>query len=150
MRFANVYCAFIFVLLVACSKQEESSVAPPPSAVASVDVTPPAPAATPDQTAPPPVALPATAIPASAVPQEDPKEYKDIDGKTISLIEYLESLASGYERTRASQSDGTPWPPLTSLDQLVAYRFVSRLPAAPVGQKFVYDPQTGKVSLAAK
>ncbi len=80
----------------------------------------------------------------------DPKEFKDIDGKTISLLEYVESLASGYERTRASQSDGTPWPPLTDLNQLVTYRMVSRLPAAPAGQKFVYDPQTGKVSLVAQ
>lgn len=154
MRFANAYSVLTMAVfsLTACSKQEESSVTPPspPPLAASVDLKPETPSAPSVQAAPPPVAPQAALAPAPAPSAADPKEFKDIDGKTISVLEYVESLASGYERTRASQTDGTPWPPLTNLDQLVTHRVVSRLPAAPPGQKFVYDPQTGKVSLAAQ
>jgi len=84
------------------------------------------------------------------MPAAEPESavIKDPDGKTISAINYLQSLVDAYNRTRAGQSDGTPWPPLTNLQQLVNMRMVARLPAAPAGQKFVFDAATGKVTLA--
>lgn len=92
-------------------------------------------------------------MPAAPDNAPEPKEFKDPDGKTISLLQHMEALVSGYERTRASQAadpNQQQWPPLTDLNQLVTVRMITRLPAAPAGQKFVYDPQTGKVSLAPK
>jgi hypothetical protein len=89
------------------------------------------------------------AEPAPAVESES-AVIKDPDGKTLSAINYLQSLVDAYNRTRAGQSDGTPWPPLTDLQQLVNMRMVARLPVAPAGQKFVFDAASAKVTLAPK
>ena len=140
-----------------CGKSEEDTtvVAPPPvKAAPAADPlaggAPPAPTP-PPEAAPPPAAGPA-AMPVAAA--EEPKEFKDPDGKTISLMQHMEALVAGYERQRASNAadpaNNPQWPPLTDLNQLVNMRMIARLPKAPDGQKFVYDSQTGKVSLAPK
>ncbi len=93
-------------------------------------------------------------MPAAAANEPEPKEFKDPDGKTISLMQHMEGLVAGYERQRASYAADTvnnpQWPELTNLNQLVTMRMITRLPAAPEGQKFVLDPTTRKVSLAPK
>lgn len=138
-----------------CSKNEGDSVSapPPPSAPPSgggVELNAGGPAVAAPPAATPPPEAPAAAMAPAAAPEPEPKEFKDADGKTISLIQHMEALVQGYERIRASRNAETPnqMPPLTDLSQLVTMRMVSRLPAAPAGQKFVLDPATGKVSLA--
>jgi hypothetical protein len=151
MKFTNLFHVSVLASLVAAGcKPEDPPTAPPPPApkapeavVATPPVASPGPAA---PVTPPPVGGAAAAAPAA--PEAEPKEIKTIDGKTISAIQYVQSLADSYERTRAGQSDGTPWPPLTDLQLLVNVGMVKRLPTPPAGQKFVFDAKTGKVTLA--
>jgi hypothetical protein len=65
-------------------------------------------------------------------------------------LEFMNLAIDGYERTRASMTEGETWPPITNINQLIQYRILSRLPAAPAGQQFVLNPATGKVALAPK
>jgi hypothetical protein len=152
MKRTNILGASLGLLVIAsgCGKSDDTSLAPPPPAPKQQDaavvtpppVTPPAPT----PTAPPPAGGAAAAAPAA--PEAEPKEIKTIDGKTISALQYLQSLADAYNRTRAGQSDGTPWPELTDLQLLVNVGMVKRLPSPPAGQKFVFDAKTGKVTLS--
>lgn len=137
------------LLLLGCGKSEDPITPVVPNAQKSV-----APVAATTANVPPPTAPtappPAAPTPTPAVPSangEEPKELKSPDGKTLSTIDYLQSIVSGYSRTRASQGEGS-MPALTSIEQLVQYRIIARLPKAPDGQKFILDPQTGKVALA--
>lgn len=72
-----------------------------------------------------------------------------------SVTSILEKVVESYEQTRemAGGADNPysqkTYPPLTNLQQLVTYRFLKTLPAAPAGQKFVLDLKTLKVSLAS-
>lgn len=150
MKLTHLFGVVAFALLVAAGcKPEDPPAAPPPpvakppeAAIAAPSaVAPPAPV-----TPPPAGGVAAAAAPAA--PEAEPKEIKDPDGKTLTAIDYLQSLADGYNRTRASQVEGTPWPPLTDLQLLVKVGFVKRLPSPPAGQKFVFDTTTGKVTLA--
>jgi len=150
MKFTHTICIALGVLvfIIGCGKSDDTSVTPPPpppkqpeAAVATPSATPP-----PAPVTPPPVAGTGPAAPAA--PETEPKEIKDPDGKTISAIAYLQSLVDGYNRTRSSQVEGNPWPPLTDLQQLVNVGYAKRLPSAPAGQKFVFDSKTGKVTLA--
>ncbi|MCD6050489.1 MAG: hypothetical protein K0Q55_1892 [Verrucomicrobia bacterium] len=152
MKFAKLVntIALSSLCLAGCTKSEDTSVvAPPPPAQpggGAVELNNAA--ATPPPSAPvAPPAPDAVAAPMAAA-EPEPKEFKDPDGKTISIMQHMEALVQGYERTRAGRDPGQELPPLTNINQLVTMRLVQRLPAAPAGQKFVFDPATGKVSLA--
>jgi len=136
-----------FIGLVGCKKEEEAVIAPPPPPQPAVNLTaaPPTPATPAPDAAPPPV-------PGSAPAAPDNTEVKleDGDGKAIPLLDFLNLAASNYERTRAGMTEGNPWPPLTDLNQLVQYRVIKRLPAAPEGYKFVFSAETRKVTIAPK
>jgi hypothetical protein len=150
-------CAWLLCLsLVGCSKPQEEvgEAVPPPPTTPSEAVSLAGSGG--EATAPPPVIEPPAAVTAPVTPAPAPSaeadakiEYQGEDGQTISQIEWLEQMVSGYERMRASDAE-TPRPALTSIEQLVTYRIVSRLPAPPAGKRFHYDVETGKVSLVAK
>ncbi len=108
-----------------------------------------------------PVPPPVPGAPVAASTRVDPtnndeifREYND-DGEMRSVTSILEKVVESYEQTRemAGGADNPysqkTYPPLTNLQQLVTYRFLKALPAAPAGQKFVLDPKTLKVSLAS-
>ncbi len=140
--------------LTGCGGNDADTVAvPPPVAAPAVEMTTPVVATepTPSPLAPPPVA--GSTAPIAATPAADEKtEFTtlDEDGKPIPALEFMNMAIDGYNRTRASMTEGEVWPPITSVEQLVQYRIISRLPAAPAGQKFVLNPETGKVALAPK
>lgn len=120
---------------------------PPPPAQPAVDMGASASVSAP--AAPAPTAPPPTAPTAPAVP-DAPVKLEDGDGKTIPLIDYLNLAVTNYERTRSSMTEGNIWPPLTSLDQLVQYNVLRKLPPAPEGYKFVFNAETRQVSVAPK
>lgn len=129
--------------------------APPPPAKAtpSAAVTAPATTPPPAPTTPPPAAggAGAGAAPAAAAAAEaEPKEIKDVDGKTLSAVQYMQNLVDTYNRLRATQVEGNQWPPLTDLQQVVNVGLVKRLPSAPAGQKFVFDAPSGKVKVMSQ
>jgi predicted small lipoprotein YifL len=147
-------------LLAGCSDKEAVEMppaAPPPSGDAQVSLTPAAPANAPAaaNTPPPPAATaPAAAGPAAlseaeAAAKDAKVEFKDLDGKTISVIEWLEQMVSGYERLRASDVE-TARPPIKQIEDLVTYRVIARIPAAPAGKKYSLDTNTGKVSVVSQ
>lgn len=79
--------------------------------------------------------------------------YFQAEGDTSvpkTSIELLSRAVEAYEDRRAESDtgDGPTWPVLRDLDQLVRYRILRALPAAPPGKKFVLDPKTKVVSLA--
>lgn len=53
----------------------------------------------------------------------------------------------GYDRARAQLEEKMKIPPLQSLDGLVKARIIARIPPAPEGKKWSYNPGTKKVSL---
>ncbi len=152
MKFAKIVntIALSSLCLAGCTKNDDTSVVAPPPQPApgggAVELNNPA-ATTPP---PAPVAPPApgTAPAPLAAAEPEPKEFKDPDGKTISAMQHMDALVQAYERTRAGRDPGQELPPLTDINQLVTMRLVQRLPAAPAGQKFVFDAKTGKVALA--
>ena len=131
------------ILVIGCGKADDATVPTPPAIKPPEVAVAPAVAVNPTVTAPP---TPSGTAVAPAPTAEAPKELRDPDGKTLTAIQYMQSLIDGYARTRASQGEGS-LPALTSIEQLVQYRILARLPAAPEGQKFVLD-QAGKVALA--
>jgi hypothetical protein len=56
----------------------------------------------------------------------------------------------GERRHETDDGDGPKWPVITDLNQLVRYRILRALPAAPPGQKFTMDPRTKVVTLEAQ
>jgi len=135
-----------FIGFAGCKKEEEVVIAPPPPVAPAVNLTaaPPTPATPAPDAAPPPTLASAPAIP------EAEMKLEDGEGKPLALIDFLNLAASNYERTRAGMTEGNPWPPLTDLNQLVQYRVIKRLPAAPEGYKFVFNAETRKVTVAPK
>jgi hypothetical protein len=139
--------------LTGCGGNDADSVAvPPPAAAPAVEMAAPAAAVAPAAApvAPPPATGAAPVASGSAA--DDKTEFTTLDenGKPIPALEFMNLAIDGYNRTRASMTEGEVWPPITSVEQLIQYRIVSRLPAAPAGQKFVLNPETGKVALAPK
>jgi hypothetical protein len=67
-----------------------------------------------------------------------------------SALELMTRAVQAYEirRDESDQGDGPTMPVLTELNQLVKYRILRALPAAPSGQKFVFDSKTKVVTLA--
>jgi hypothetical protein len=80
--------------------------------------------------------------------------FRNDDGDLIipkSTMELLQRAVYTYSELQEERADGEhPWPRLTELSQLVQYRVLTALPAPPPGQKFVYDPATRRVSVAAQ
>lgn len=56
----------------------------------------------------------------------------------------------GERRQETDDGDGPKWPVITDLNQLVRYKILRALPAAPSGKKYALDPKTKVVSLADK
>ena len=144
----------VVIGLTGCGGKEADSVAvPPPSDAPAVAMVAPAAVGTaaPAPMAPPPVAGTAP-LPAAGPAAAEKADFTTVDeeGKPVPALEFMNTAIDGYERTRASMTEGEVWPPLTSIEQLIQYRIISRLPAAPAGKKFVLDPATGKVALAPK
>jgi hypothetical protein len=77
------------------------------------------------------------------------------DAATEKVIAGLERAAEYYNRAIVTavpqdEEQAKNWkqpPPLTDLQQLVTYRVIPRVPAAPAGKKYVIDPKDGKVKL---
>jgi hypothetical protein len=83
---------------------------------------------------------------------------QDEDGKSMDTLAALQYASEVYERLKAmdypddeeAAKRWKPRPPLTDLQQLVQYRIIRAVPAAPAGQKYVYDAQTKKVKLVSQ
>jgi hypothetical protein len=56
----------------------------------------------------------------------------------------------GERRDRTDDGDGPKWPVFSDLNQLVKYRILRALPAAPPGKKFKLDPKTRVVTLESQ
>jgi hypothetical protein len=103
---------------------------------------------------PPPPAPDATAsAPAPMTNDQLFKQYND-GGEHTDTIVLLEKVVEAYEMQRSLPdvcdcvpNNNRKIPALTSLEQLVQFRFIRALPPAPEGQKFVLNPETGKVTL---
>lgn len=75
-----------------------------------------------------------------------------------AALALLENAAEHYTRelmTRVPADEEEaqnfkPVPPLTNLEQLVQYRLIRAVPAAPPGKKFIYDAKDGKVKLVTQ
>lgn len=67
-----------------------------------------------------------------------------------NAVEFLNRAVQVYgaRRQETDEGDGPTWPVIQSLEQLVQYRILQGLPAAPPGKKFVMDKTTKVVSLA--
>ncbi|MCD6049064.1 MAG: hypothetical protein K0Q55_467 [Verrucomicrobia bacterium] len=135
---------------------------PPPAPSAQPEIGAPAPAVV----VPPPgtvVAPPAGGGPA-AQPPADPKGPlqnlvrvgdiyfydKDDNFMPKDAVDLLQRAVQSYMDTRKYKADDSAeWPMITDLSMLVQYKVIRALPAPPPGQKFVLDPATRKVSLAA-
>jgi len=146
-------------MMSGCSDKESADVTPAlpaPPANNQVNLgTETAPATPPANTPPPDASAVAAAAAqpmvneAEAAAKDAKVEFKDLDGKTISVIEWLEQMISGYERLRASDVENVRQP-IKTVEDLVTYRMIQRIPAAPAGKKYSYDPQTGKVSVVSQ
>ncbi len=116
------------------------------------------------QTTPPPgpggvvAAAPATLAPANPTgPLENLVAggnifFYDDDNNFLpkDSVDFLQRAIQSYMDTRKYKSDDSPdWPPMTDLSLLVQYKVIRALPAPPPGQKFVLNPETRKVTLAA-
>ncbi len=150
------------LLLVGCGEKPaptESSDAPPaPTGITFAPAsqnTPGAPGSAPvAPVEPPPADAPVEKQLAVVVPPEN-AHFFQAEGKMEAPknnVELLQRAIIAYEEHGSSQrgDDVSPWPPITELNQLVKYRILRVLPAAPPGQKFVLDPKTRKVTLAPK
>jgi hypothetical protein len=79
----------------------------------------------------------------------------DDNGRHLDTLAGLQRAVEYYERviaTRVAQSEEEekifkPAPRLTSLQQLVQFRVIKAVPAAPSGMQYVLDPQTRQVKL---
>lgn len=150
---ALVLAAFAICLSGCGSKDSDNISLPPPPPAPSADavpavntaqVPPPAPVA------PPPTPSSEGLPPATpAAPEKGDFTTFDENGKPIPGLDFINLAIDGYNRTRSAQTEGVIWPPLASVEQLIQYRIITRLPAAPAGQKFVINPE-GKAALAPK
>jgi hypothetical protein len=148
--------------LTGCQKESAPSApapnaTPPPSG--SINVTAPAPAA-PDASAAQPPSTPgaAPAAPADAAnanPSPEGLPMTDDSGKVLDTLGGLQRAVEYYTRVlvprvpvdEEEEKRFKPVPPLKDLQQLVEYKVIRAVPAAPAGKKYVYDPISGKVKL---
>ena len=84
---------------------------------------------------------------------------KPIDKTGIAPLDYLGALSNAKTRSTQSLSlipvqqavqlfQGVEGRNPASLEELTGSGHIGRLPQPPTGQKFTYDPKTGKVELA--
>jgi hypothetical protein len=116
--------------------------APQPQAAPQVAVMPSAPA--PAVAAPPTGSAPAAMEPAA--PDLFSNYKASPDGKTKTDVEAMQAIVDGY----AFGPEGLGAPPLATLDDLVKSGYIKRLPPAPNGMKWAYDPSQWKVSVVPK
>ena len=75
-------------------------------------------------------------------------ELEDDEGKPLTdVVQILQRAVEVYDDQR-SDDEEKPWPELTDLSQLTKYKILNRLPPAPQGKKFVFNPRTKQVTLA--
>ncbi|MEW6306240.1 MAG: hypothetical protein AB1705_22465 [Verrucomicrobiota bacterium] len=155
-------CCGLALALAACGKKPEAhppTLAPEPEAkpLSVVPETPPPgapplpPGKAPDATVvAPTVAGAATNAAASLAGTVAPLE--DDDGKpltdTLAIMQRAADIYNDYRFASVEEEDDEPWPALTDLSLLVKYKVLRALPAPPPGKRFVYDKETGKVTLA--
>lgn len=151
---ARIVLIFIISIYVnGCTpKQEESLATPPPAPPVSVVTSSPT-----DVPAPPatvasgPSAIVAPSGPnKAAVPAQDFSNFTDESGTRLTELQILSTAVDAYEQSRFTvvlNEEDEPWPPLTNLTQLVTYRLLPRLPAAPAGKQWSFNPETKKVAL---
>ncbi|MEW6305880.1 MAG: hypothetical protein AB1705_20570 [Verrucomicrobiota bacterium] len=75
----------------------------------------------------------------------------DPNGKRLDDLAALQAACDGYSRKLSSSVTGPedkPWDPLTAdMRGLLEKKFIKFLPPAPDGKRYVYNPETHKVSL---
>ncbi|MEW6305878.1 MAG: hypothetical protein AB1705_20560 [Verrucomicrobiota bacterium] len=123
-----------------------------------------APADAPPPPAPPPVAgdggavaVPSVAAPVAVDPADpsggDPLIHFRFEpnGARRDDLTALQAAVDGYSRLIGSsvmQEGDKPWDPLTAdMSGLIQRRLIKGFPAAPDGKRYVYNPETRKVSL---
>lgn len=73
---------------------------------------------------------------------------RGIDEKIEAALGAMEfETEQGMDRARAKLEAQMRIPPLQSLEGLVKERIITKVPPAPDGKKWSYDPSTRKVSL---
>ena len=73
---------------------------------------------------------------------------EDDEGKPLTdAVQILQRAVEVYDDMR-SDDEEKPWPELTDLSLLTKYKILNRLPPAPQGKKFVFNPKTQQVTLA--
>ena len=154
---APLTAVLLAVVVAGCTAKEESTPASAPAdGPVAPDTSMPADAATSTPVAPPgePPSTPfATGDSTETTTEGVPT--KDADGKTIDTLAGLNRAVEYYTRVlmpmvaedeeQAKTFKG--YPPLTSLDQLVQYKVIRAIPAAPSGKKYVYDTKEYNVKL---
>lgn len=76
-------------------------------------------------------------------PLTAPVDYLGAVGKAQQTAVKVVDTASIDQAIKLFQVENGRYP--KNLDELVEEKFLPRIPAAPSGMKFVYDPATGKV-----
>jgi hypothetical protein len=72
------------------------------------------------------------------------------NAKILSIQEALQNAVANYDRmANASvvEPNQQPWPELKTIEDLVKYRVIRRLPPAPDGKKWHLNPDGMKVEL---
>jgi hypothetical protein len=75
-----------------------------------------------------------------------PANYLGAVGQAQNYAIRTADLAPVNEAIRMFQAENGHYP--KDLNELVQQKYLPRLPKAPAGSKFVYDPTTGKVGMA--
>jgi hypothetical protein len=156
----SVLTVSVISLALGCGPQEDPSL---PSAGGDASEAGATVAATPAEASPQtdPAATAPAAPPAPAFSGEVSSEglpMKDEDDQPLDTLAALQYAVDTYERLRGmdgpdDEEEAKTWKPMpeiTDLQQLVRYRLIRAVPQAPAGKKYVYDPQTRKVSLAGQ
>lgn len=81
----------------------------------------------------------------TTTPATAPLDYLAVQGQARKHSEGVTSLAQVQQAVQQFRAAEDRWP--ASLDELVRSGFLARVPAVPAGQRMVYDPATGAVSL---
>ena len=121
-------------LFTACSRKSKTATTQaPPEAPAAAE---PAPAGNDASAAPPP---PGSAPVEKAAPAKTDADDSGIKYTELEKIKYaLQAFTLAFER------------PPKDLNELVARKYLARLPAAPEGKKFVYNPARSEVKIENK
>ncbi len=84
---------------------------------------------------------------AGSNPLNAPSEYLGAMAQAQKLAVKTVDLASLNQAIQAFSASEDRWP--NDLHELVAKRYLPRLPEPPRGMQFVYDPKSGQVRLTA-